>query len=132
MNKKQICGLFASISLMGCLATAHTSASVSCGERITLDSKHRTFSVHLDGLPSAGYVWNITAQPQWLQLLHTESTSSELLGGPTKEIWTFRAIDEAFFSSQTGSLSLKRERPWEKNATDVQVCYIHLATHHAD
>ncbi len=129
MKYKLFFSLLASGFVMGCLLVSQTSTAVTCNAQVELYAKHPSFMVNVEGLPSAGYLWRVTNQPQWLHLEHTETIPSVLIGGPTQEAWTFHASDEAFLSAQTATLDLTFARPWEKGEPAAKICRIILVTH---
>ena len=127
---KKYAGLFAvlvvSVSLFSRNATSESKAPAAdnCGSTLTVKNGHE-FTVRLEALASAGYIW--TAETYNSALLD-HSGNSEILGnkdgldgGVSLQVLHFRAkapgIDTIHFSYK---------RPWKKDQAPVKTCIINV------
>jgi predicted secreted protein len=79
---------------------------VAAGER---------FVVALEGNPSTGYTWQVSADEQYLTLLAQEfEPHGEGVGASGQEIFRFRAL-----SPGQATITCEYRRPWDRAARDT-------------
>jgi len=91
-------------------------ATADSGEAIQA-SLNSTFDITLDSNPSTGYSWQAEYDETYLELVdQTFQVSSEALGAPGKEVFTFRALN----GGET-RVTMEYKRPWEATALKSEV-----------
>lgn len=79
---------------------------VSAGER---------FAVVLEGNPSTGYTWQVSADEDYLELLAQEfEPHGQAIGAGGQEVFRFRAL----CAGQT-TITCAYRRPWDRTARDT-------------
>jgi predicted secreted protein len=81
------------------------------------------FTIDLEAIPGAGYMWELTGQPGEVELMSQEVVAiSEEVGGSSTQRFTLVA-------HRPGSYSLEFElkRKWEKEPVKTSVFSIHAA-----
>ena len=74
------------------------------------------FALELEGNPTTGYTWQITADSQVLELLGQEfEASGEGVGAGGQEVCHFRAVAPG----QT-EIACEYRRPWDKESRDTR------------
>jgi inhibitor of cysteine peptidase len=79
---------------------------VSAGER---------FAVVLEGNPSTGYTWEVSADERYLELLaQAFEPHGQGVGAGGREVFSFRAL-----STGQATITCEYRRPWDREARDV-------------
>ncbi|WP_321490418.1 protease inhibitor I42 family protein [uncultured Hyphomonas sp.] len=95
----------------------HVGAGLD-GQDVTL-SAGQTLRVELETIPTAGYIWQVTGQPGFLELTgeQTRPTNPEVQNQPGFTGGShYMAFDFAVTGAGTGTLELTEGRPWELEA----------------
>jgi predicted secreted protein len=78
------------------------------------------FSVDLEALPGAGYMWEVSDQPEELGILSRDVVSiSKEIGGPSTQRFVLVALQPGNFS-----IAFELKRRWEKNPIKTKVFMI--------
>jgi predicted secreted protein len=89
----------------------------------------RRFAVALVGIPTAGYVWEATEVPAFVERLESasgptrrEQNEPGFTGGSHWEVLTFNAT-----AAGSGELKLEQRRPWETDQPPANVFIVTIA-----
>lgn len=84
------------------------------GETILVKEDER-FAVVLEGNPSTGYTWQVSADEHYLELLAQEfEPHGQGVGAGGKEVFRFRALGPG-----QATIACEYRRPWDRTARDV-------------
>lgn len=80
------------------------------------------FSIELQALPGAGYIWEISQLPEGLELISQEVVSiSKTIGGYSVQRFVIVAHKTGDFS-----LVLELKRKWEKQSAQTEIFTFHV------
>ncbi len=75
------------------------------------------FSIDLEAIPGAGYMWEVSAQPEELEILSRDVVSiSKEIGGPSTQRFVLVARQPGNFS-----IAFELKRRWEKSSIKTKV-----------
>jgi len=93
-------------------------------ETISADTR-TTFEIALDGVPTAGYVWELVHPLDKAgvvqELGHEWKRSTSLVGGPSQEHFRFLALTEGEVT-----LHFRYRRPWEKDFKKERIFHVRV------
>lgn len=73
------------------------------------------FAVGLEGNPSTGYIWQLSVDEHYLELLEqTFEPHGQGIGAGGQEVFHFRAL-----SAGQAAITCEYRRPWERTALDT-------------
>jgi predicted secreted protein len=75
------------------------------------------FSIDLEAIPGAGYMWEVSQQPEELEILSRDVVSiSKEIGGPSTQRFILVARQPGNFS-----IAFELKRRWEKSSIKTKV-----------
>lgn len=105
--------------------------TVTSNKKPIVVSQNQTFDIQLKSNPTTGFSWKLTAyQKPLLKFIAQKyvAPTSEILGAPGYELFTFQAKKGNYRVNQVGHIVLSYARPWTKDGATKKTFMVVVKT----